>query len=77
LFTTKIDGKTNLGPSYYVCKISFPVKHLMAYYAETDRFRPPNRLTLQITLMHALSFDFWKGRKGKVLICLLFHYLGR
>jgi hypothetical protein len=41
--TTKIDGKTSLslGPSYFVlCKISFPVKHLTPYYAETGHFRP-------------------------------------
>jgi hypothetical protein len=35
--------------SFY--KISFPVKHLMAYYAETGRSRPPNRLTLRTTLL--------------------------
>jgi hypothetical protein len=28
-FTTKIGGKTSLGPSYFgFCKISFPVTHL-------------------------------------------------
>jgi hypothetical protein len=31
--------------------ISFPVTHWMAYYAETGLSRPPNRLTLQITLL--------------------------
>ncbi len=40
-FTTKIGGKTSLGLSYFVlCKISFPVPHLMPYYAETGRSRP-------------------------------------
>ncbi len=40
-FTTKIGGKTSLGPSYFVfLKMSFPVKHLMPYYAETGRSRP-------------------------------------
>jgi len=33
-FTTKIGGKTSLGPSYSVYKISFPVMHLMPYYAK-------------------------------------------
>ncbi len=36
-FTTKIAGKTSLGPSY---KILFPVKHLMPCYAEIGRSRP-------------------------------------
>jgi hypothetical protein len=29
-------------PVISFCKISFPVKHLMPYYAETDRSRPLN-----------------------------------
>jgi hypothetical protein len=33
-------------------KISFPVKHLMPYYAKTGRSHPPNHLTLQITLIY-------------------------
>jgi hypothetical protein len=35
------------------CKISFPIKkkHLMPYYAESGRSRPPHRLTLWITLI--------------------------
>jgi len=36
-FTTKIGGKTCLG--------SFPVTHLMLYYAETDCSHPLNHLT--------------------------------
>ncbi len=33
-------------------RFSFPVTRLMPYYdAETGRSRPPNRLTLQITLL--------------------------
>jgi hypothetical protein len=51
-FTTKIGGKTSLGPSYFLFKsISFPVTHLMAYYAETHCSRPLNCLTLWITLI--------------------------
>ncbi len=39
-------------------KISFPVTHLMPYYAETGRSHPhPNRLTLRITLMHLYFFN--------------------
>ncbi len=35
-FTTKIGGKTSLGPSYFLfVKFSFPVMCLMSYYAET------------------------------------------
>jgi hypothetical protein len=29
----------------------------MPYYAETGRSHPPNRLTLQITLMHLYLFN--------------------
>ncbi len=36
-------------------KFSFPVTRLMPYYAETDNSRPPNRLTLQITLFYRFS----------------------
>jgi hypothetical protein len=35
-FTTKIGGKTSLGPSFIsFCKISFPVTRLMPYDAKT------------------------------------------
>jgi hypothetical protein len=35
-FTTKIGRKTSLGPNYFVfLKFSFPVTHVMPYYAET------------------------------------------
>jgi hypothetical protein len=36
-FITKIDGKTSLGPHYFLLqnKISFSVTRLMPYYAET------------------------------------------
>jgi hypothetical protein len=34
-------------------KFSFPVTHLMAYYAETGCSRPLSRLTLQITLFYS------------------------
>jgi hypothetical protein len=36
-FTTKIGGKTSLGPS--VVKFSFPVSRLMPYYAKTGGSR--------------------------------------
>jgi hypothetical protein len=39
-FTTKIGGKTSLGPSYFIRKIPFPVTHLTAYYVETGHFHP-------------------------------------
>jgi hypothetical protein len=39
-FTTKIGGKTSLGPSFLLSQISFPVTRLMPYYAETGRSRP-------------------------------------
>jgi len=49
----KLVGKNycSLGPSNFpFVKFSFPVTRLMPYYAETGRSRPPNRLTLRITL---------------------------
>jgi hypothetical protein len=40
-FTTKISGKTSLKvPVISFCKIPFPVKHLMPYYAKIGRSRP-------------------------------------
>ncbi len=40
-FTTKIGGKTSLGPQLFLfVKFSFPVTRLMPYYAETGRSRP-------------------------------------
>ncbi len=40
-FTTKIGGKTNLGPSFFFfVKFSLPVACLMPYYAETGRSHP-------------------------------------
>jgi NADH:ubiquinone oxidoreductase subunit 6 (subunit J) len=50
-FTTKIGGKTLWVPVILFPKISFPVTHMMSYYAETAHSRPPNRLTLRITLL--------------------------
>jgi hypothetical protein len=38
-------------PVFSFCKISFPVRHLMPYYARNWPFSPPNRLTLQITFI--------------------------
>ncbi len=32
-------------PVISFCKISFPVRHLMPYYARSWPFSPPNRLT--------------------------------
>jgi len=55
--------RTSLGPSYLFpfVKFSFPVTHLMPYYAGTGpRSRPPNRLTLQITLLCTIKLNFWK-----------------
>jgi hypothetical protein len=39
-FTTKIGEKLVWVPVISFCKMSFPVKHLMPYYAETGRSRP-------------------------------------
>jgi hypothetical protein len=40
-FTTKIGGKTSLGSQLFrFVEFSFPITHLMAYYAETGRSRP-------------------------------------
>jgi hypothetical protein len=51
-FTTRICGKSSLGLSYFhFVKFSFLVTHLMPCYSETGCFRPPNRVTLQITLL--------------------------
>jgi hypothetical protein len=48
-------------PVLSFCKISFPVTHLMPYYAETGRSRPlispPNRLTLRMTFLLDLVFQ--------------------
>jgi hypothetical protein len=41
-YTTKIGGKTSLGPQLFpLVKFSFPVTRLMPYYAEPGRSRPP------------------------------------
>jgi len=39
-FTTKMVEKLVWFPVILFCKISFPVTHLMHYYAQTGRFRP-------------------------------------
>jgi hypothetical protein len=46
--------KLSLSPKlFHFVKFSFPVGHLMAYYAETDRSLPPlNCKTLGITLIY-------------------------
>jgi hypothetical protein len=54
-FTTKIDEKTSLGSSYFCfVKFSLPVTRLMPYYAKTGRSRPPNHVTLRISLILSL-----------------------
>jgi len=39
-FITKIGGNLVWVPMISFCKISFPVKHLIPYYAETRRSHP-------------------------------------
>ncbi len=41
-FTTNFGGKTSLGPNQLLgfVKFSFPVMHMMPYYAETGHSRP-------------------------------------
>jgi hypothetical protein len=55
IYVTRKDRmKLSLPPklSYFVfVRFSFPVTHLMAYYAETGQSCPPDRLTLRITLV--------------------------
>jgi hypothetical protein len=57
-------------PVISFCKISFPVTHLMPYYAKTGRsrhallcqnwpFLPPNRLTLRITLLDNEKYKYY------------------
>ncbi len=46
---------------YRFVKFSFPVTHLMPYYAKTGCSCPPSRVTLQITLMLQL---FRRKEKG-------------
>jgi hypothetical protein len=48
-FTTKIGGKTNLG-----CKILIPSYAFDALLCRYWPFSPPNRMTLQITLISTL-----------------------
>jgi hypothetical protein len=45
-------------PFILFCKFSFPVKRLMAYYAETSRSRPLNHVALPITLLGIRFFYF-------------------
>jgi hypothetical protein len=52
-----VEKKLVFGPQLFrffvFGKISFPVTHLMPYYAETGRSsrHPPDRLTIQVTLL--------------------------
>ncbi len=58
-FTTKIGGKTSLGPSYLAfVKFSFPVTCLMSCYAQNWPFLPPNHKTLQITRIGNMAIHF-------------------
>jgi hypothetical protein len=50
-FNTKFGGKTSLGPSYWFCKTFVPSHTLDALLCWNWPFSPPNRVTLQITLM--------------------------
>jgi hypothetical protein len=53
-FTTKIVPKSSLGLSYFsFSKFSFPVTHLMPYYAETGHSRPLIAGLYQQLLFHA------------------------
>ncbi len=55
-FTTKIGGKTSFGVLVVsFCKISFPVTHLMPYYAETGDSRPLIAWLLLITLVNIVE----------------------
>jgi hypothetical protein len=49
--TTKVGGKTSLGPSYFVPSYAFD-----ALLCRNWLFSPPNRLTLRITLVGVLFF---------------------
>jgi hypothetical protein len=55
-FTTKILWKSWFGSQlFHFVKFSFPVTHLMPYYAETGPSCPPNRVNLGTTLMCCLT----------------------
>ncbi len=53
-FTTKIGGKSSLGPSYFAL-YNFHSQLHSPYLSQNWPFSPPNRRTLRITL---LSHDF-------------------
>jgi hypothetical protein len=61
-------------PVISFCKISFPVTHLMPYYSETGRSRPPIRLTFRIILIFSLIFlevkklDLFSKRKKGLIV---------
>jgi hypothetical protein len=54
-------------PVISFCKISFLVTHLMPYYAKTGCSRPPNHLTLQITLLLPLQLHEWQAGDSKTM----------
>jgi hypothetical protein len=55
-FTTKIGGKTNLGPKYFILQNCIPSYAFDALLCQDWPFSLPNHLTLQITLMFAFTF---------------------
>jgi hypothetical protein len=58
-FTTKIGGKTSLGPSYFVLKIFIRIYAFDGLLCPNWPFSLPNHLTSQITLLY----------KGKNMFC--------
>ncbi len=55
-FTTKIGGKTSLGPSYFVLQNFIPSYTFDALLCRNWPLSPPNRLTLRITLINQVHF---------------------
>ncbi len=60
-FTTKIGGKTSLGPSYFVLQNFIPTEAFDGLLRQNWPFSPPNSLTLRITLLN--DGFFGKTRK--------------
>jgi hypothetical protein len=56
-FITKIGGKTSFSLSYLFCKIFIPSYMFDALLCRNWQFSPPNRETLQITLMTETKFQ--------------------
>ncbi len=86
-FTTKIDGKTSQGSSYLVLQNFIPSYAFDALLCRNWPFSAPNRLTLQITLMHKQSsqnlnqepewvvtsplLNFFKGRNSEKIMRIM------